>query len=94
MYGINVDTARIVTDHMQTDADGVKNGLGDLVTVQIQPCSRDQCYGYHNESFLIIGQSSTAGAPSDIVREVDVHQSSKRVYACNIIANYLEGFSS
>lgn len=54
MYGINVDTARIVTDHMQTDADGVKNGLGDLVTVQIQPCSRDQCYGTTTSLFSLL----------------------------------------
>ncbi|CAH03110.1 uncharacterized protein KLLA0_A11979g [Kluyveromyces lactis] len=88
-YGINVDTAHIVTDHMQTDADDVMYGLGDLVTVQVQPCTQqDECYGYHNKFCLAAGQSSTMGASSDIVGKVYFQQSSKRVYACNIIAKF------
>jgi hypothetical protein len=69
-YGLNTDTAHIVTDNMNAEADAVFQGIGNKLTVQIQPCSDDRCYGTYSKACLAAGQSSNMGQDSDIVGEL------------------------
>ncbi|QEU58739.1 hypothetical protein KDRO_A07630 [Kluyveromyces lactis] len=64
MYRMNIATAHIITDHMQTDSDNGMYKLGDIVTVEIYPSTQHRYYGYQNKFCLAAGQSNTMSARS------------------------------
>ncbi|KAK9349593.1 hypothetical protein V1523DRAFT_182969 [Lipomyces doorenjongii] len=70
-YGLNVDTANIVTNNMNTDAMDVYQGYDDLMDGQVQPCTTSyECYFVNSKMCMAAGQSSEVRVNSDIVGEI------------------------